>query len=197
MGAEGWGLTGPDPSSDPSGAFYATDSRDRLYKLDPSDLFSESDSVLASKQPVQITDPRLRGLYQHSGSAFPILGVNELEMVDSEVWGNLYPMYEGSSSECLVRMEPKTGLVQGWVDLTGLLSKQSDEVKRQARNYVLNGIAYNEQTGLMLVTGKEWEFLYEIEIVPSTLNEQQSVDWVKTNCGLGNPARSRHRFARG
>ena len=31
---------------------------------------------------------------------------------------------------------------------------------------MLNGIAYNEATGHLLVTGKHWPAIYEIDLVP-------------------------------
>jgi glutaminyl-peptide cyclotransferase len=54
-------------------------------------------------------------------------------------------------------INPQTGQVTGIVDLTGISQQPSyDEV--------LNGIAYDSQTGRLFVTGKDWSNLYEITI---------------------------------
>lgn len=57
---------------------------------------------------------------------------------------------------------PDTGKVTGWIDLTGLNPDPSVLVYP----FVLNGIAVNEKTGRLLVTGKCWPHLYEIDLVP-------------------------------
>ena len=36
------------------------------------------------------------------------------------------------------------------------------EVRRSAKNYVLNGIAYDESDDTLLVTGKLWSAMYRI-----------------------------------
>ena len=60
------------------------------------------------------------------------------------------------------RIDPASGQVLGWIDLTGLLSAAD----RTQRVDVLNGIAYDPATGRIFVTGKWWPKLFEIEIVP-------------------------------
>jgi glutamine cyclotransferase len=52
---------------------------------------------------VQIHDVRLgRDIY----------GVNELEWVRGELWGNVYPMYQGTASECIARINATSGEVR-------------------------------------------------------------------------------------
>ena len=48
----------------------------------------------------------------------------------------------------------------GWIDLRGLLSP-GDVQDEEA---VLNGIAYDESTGRIFVTGKLWPKLFEIRL---------------------------------
>jgi glutaminyl-peptide cyclotransferase len=50
--------------------------------------------------------------------------------------------------------------VIGWIDLTGLL-KPGDVSDEDA---VLNGIAFDETTGRLVVTGKMWPKLFEIRL---------------------------------
>lgn len=62
----------------------------------------------------------------------------------------------------IAMIDPKTGRVTGWIDLAGLFPPPtSDEDDR-----VLNGIAWLPQTQHLLVTGKLWPRMYEIELVP-------------------------------
>ena len=57
-------------------------------------------------------------------------------------------------------IDPKTGKVTGWIDLTGLLSpSESQDVD------VLNGIAYDPDHDRLFVTGKYWPKLFEIKLV--------------------------------
>ena len=62
------------------------------------------------------------------------------------------------------RYEPKTGKITGWINLTGL----NPDPKTLVYPYVLNGIAINNETGRLLVTGKHWPHVWEIELVPPT-----------------------------
>lgn len=78
--------------------------------------------------------------------------LNELEFVRGEIYANIW------HDERVARIEPGTGKVNGWIDLTGLraLSGVSDE------EGVLNGIAYDESNDRLFVTGKLWPKLFEI-----------------------------------
>ncbi len=51
-----------------------------------------------------------------------------------------------------MRIDPLTGRVRAWIDLTGLLSVSD----RQQRVDVLNGIAYDAENDRLFVTGKWW-----------------------------------------
>jgi glutamine cyclotransferase len=98
----------------------------------------------------------------------PIPYLNELEYVADRPAG-AQPQ-EGPGSICaniwgadrIAIIDPATGRVTGWIDLSGLYPRPTDE---QADD-VLNGIAYLPQTKRLLVTGKRWPQLYEIELVP-------------------------------
>jgi len=87
----------------------------------------------------------------------PVTKLNELEYVDGEIWANVW------LTDRIVRIDPATGRVTGNIDLTGLLDRSTlvHEVD------VLNGIAYDAGMGRLLVTGKLWPWLFEIEVVPS------------------------------
>lgn len=88
----------------------------------------------------------------------PVIRLNELEWVNGEVWANIWQTDE------IVRIDPATGAVLGRIDLTGLLQPED---QAGADVDVLNGIAVDEATGRIFVTGKLWPVLYEIELVES------------------------------
>lgn len=85
----------------------------------------------------------------------PVLRLNELEYVNGEIWANVY------TTDQIARIDPATGQVTGWIDLTGLLTEEE-----AARAEVLNGIAYDAAADRVFVTGKDWPKLFEIELVP-------------------------------
>ncbi len=83
--------------------------------------------------------------------------LNELEFIDGEVWANLL------GEDRIARIDPRTGRVTGWIDLQGLgMQRVSGDPEK-----VLNGIAYDPVGGRIFVTGKLWDELYEIELVPA------------------------------
>jgi glutamine cyclotransferase len=86
-----------------------------------------------------------------------LLGLNELEYVDGEIYANLYP------TNWIARISPRTGTVVGLIDLTGLLDRREPGARHAE---VLNGIAYDEKGGRLFVTGKDWPRLFQIELVP-------------------------------
>lgn len=88
----------------------------------------------------------------------PIVKLNELEYVNGEIFANVLP------TDYIARISPTTGLILGWIDLSGLLEQGS---QLGEGNYAgeLNGIAYDEQGSRLFVTGKLWPKLFEIELV--------------------------------
>jgi glutamine cyclotransferase len=67
-------------------------------------------------------------------------------------------------SDRIAIIDPQTGRVTGWIDLTGLYTPPAS----QEGESVLNGIAYLPQTRHLLVTGKLWPRMYEIELTEKT-----------------------------
>jgi glutamine cyclotransferase len=86
----------------------------------------------------------------------PVDSLNELEYINGEIWANIW------QTDRIARIDPATGHVVGWVDLTGLLPAPS----RTGHTDVLNGIAYDAATKKIYVTGKLWPSVFEIEVVP-------------------------------
>jgi glutamine cyclotransferase len=86
--------------------------------------------------------------------ASPLSSLNELEYVDGELLANIY------RSTWIVRIDPTTGQVLGWLDCADLVP----EHLRGSPDEVLNGIALDSPTGHLLVTGKRWPLMYRIQL---------------------------------
>ena len=91
-------------------------------------------------------------------AGFPVEQVNELEWVKGEIYANVW------QTDRIARIDPKSGKVVGWIDLTGLLSP-SDIAQQPNAPDVLNGIAYDAEHDRLFVTGKFWPKLFEIKLV--------------------------------
>jgi glutamine cyclotransferase len=78
--------------------------------------------------------------------------------VKGEIYANVY------QTNRIVRIDPGSGKVVGWIDLTGILSPAD----RSGNEDVLNGIAYDAKTDRLFVTGKLWSKLFEIKLVKKT-----------------------------
>jgi glutamine cyclotransferase/predicted small secreted protein len=86
----------------------------------------------------------------------PLSQLNELEYIDGSVFANVW------QTNLLVRIDPLTGNVTGVVDLGGLLDYAPPA---EGQPDVLNGIAYDAETGRLFVTGKLWPSVFEIELL--------------------------------
>ena len=82
----------------------------------------------------------------------PIDSLNELEYINGRIYANIW------QTERVAIIEPNSGQVEAYLDLTGLKA-------RHPYGDVLNGIAYDPQTKRLLVTGKDWSEMYAIEMV--------------------------------
>lgn len=113
-----------------------SDGSNRLYFLD-KDTYQETGYV---------------EVYNDKG---PVDSINELEFIDGKVYANIY------TTDYIVIINPESGRVEGQLNLIGLLpqSHQTPETN------VLNGIAYDKNTSKLYVTGKNWDTLFEIQLI--------------------------------
>lgn len=81
--------------------------------------------------------------------------LNELEWIDGKIWANVY------TTDHIVIINPENGVVEGLIDLKGILP----DSERTAMTDVLNGIAYDKATKRIFVTGKNWSKLFEIRVI--------------------------------
>lgn len=87
--------------------------------------------------------------------------INELEFIKGEIWANIWQ--EG----WIARIDPGNGRIVGRIDLEDLTDREMD-ADRNAD--VLNGIAYDEASDRLFITGKRWRKLFEIKIKPKQTN---------------------------
>ena len=85
----------------------------------------------------------------------PVVRLNELEYINGDVYANVW------QTNRVARINPDTGQVTGWIDLSGLLTAAD----RSEPVDVLNGIAYDATTERLFVTGKLWPKVFEIELI--------------------------------
>lgn len=81
--------------------------------------------------------------------------LNELEYINGEIWANIY------TTDRIARIDPSTGKVLAYIDLTGILPDED----RHPELAELNGIAWDNNKGRLFITGKNWPRLFEIELV--------------------------------
>lgn len=127
---EGWGLTHDAQS------LILSDGTNQIRFLDPSNF--------------QIT--KTIRVFDEQGR--PLRELNELEYVKGEIYANVW------HTDRIARIDPGTGRLLGWIDLTGLLA----DTERSTEEAVLNGIAYDEAGDRLFVTGKLWPKLFEVRL---------------------------------
>ena len=89
-------------------------------------------------------------------SGEPVAWLNELEVVDAVLYANVW------RTTRIARIDLASGEVIDWIELAALVPRPADG----RRIGVANGIAYDAASGRLVVTGKLWPVLYEIEVPP-------------------------------
>jgi glutaminyl-peptide cyclotransferase len=108
---------------------------------------------------LRVLDPRTMAELRRIDVTFdgrPVERLNELEWVKGEIFANVW------MGRRIARIDPKSGKVTGWIDLSPLVAEHSPGDP----DSVLNGIAYDAAKDRLFVTGKNWAKLFEIRLVP-------------------------------
>ncbi len=122
-----------------------------LTKTDRHLVMSNGSATLRQLDPATFAEVSRVEVHDENG---PVSALNELEMVRGTLFANVW------QSERIAMIALDTGMVTGWLDLRGLLSESE-----RAQTDVLNGIAYDEAGDRLLVTGKRWPKVFQIEVV--------------------------------
>jgi glutamine cyclotransferase len=127
---------------------FTTDGKRLIVDTGSANLYFWDPETLKPIGSVPVTD---RGK--------PVENINELEWIKGEVFANVW------MTDKIVRIDPATGHVTGWIDCTGLLDP-SDRIEQGPQTTdVLNGIAYDAKGDRIFITGKRWPKLFEIKLV--------------------------------
>lgn len=120
---------------------YMSDGTSDLRVLDPEDL--------SEKRRITVT---LRGKN--------VSKLNEIEWVCGEVWSNVW------MTKHIYRIDPTTGKVKAIIDASNLPLKED----AKPENDVLNGIAFDKETGRLWLTGKKWPVVYQVKVSDDSLD---------------------------
>jgi glutamine cyclotransferase len=125
---EGWGLTHDGTT------LIFSDGSPSFYFADPATFAITREVKIKTDRPGDV------------------IGLNELELVDGKLYGNLF------QTQTIVRIDPDSGCVEARANMGLLWRFMTDADKKQvaSEENVLNGIAYDKASGLFYVTGKRW-----------------------------------------
>jgi glutaminyl-peptide cyclotransferase len=127
----------------PTAGWGLTHDDTRLIMSDGSaTLYFREPDTFAETGRIQVTD---------GGAA--VGNLNELEFIRGEIWANIWRQYR------IARISPASGHVLSWVDISGLMSPLDRLLAGSP-----NGIAYDDKTDHIFVTGKRWPSLFEIRV---------------------------------
>ena len=116
-------------------SFYLTDGSENIYILDTANF-------------------RIVRTLQAYTERAPLKNLNELEWVDGKLYANIY------TTDQIAIINPQNGVVEGLIHLTGLLRPSATNAQAD----VLNGIAYDPATQRLFLTGKYWDYLYQVRL---------------------------------
>ncbi|MCS7060643.1 MAG: glutaminyl-peptide cyclotransferase [Anaerolineae bacterium] len=115
-------------------------------------IMSDGSPVLYFRDPATFA---VLGQITVTDAGLPVARLNELEYINGEVWANVW------MTDWIARIDPASGRVTGWVDLSHLMAPHP---RLSDPDAVLNGIAWDEVGKRLFVTGKRWPALFEIEV---------------------------------
>lgn len=115
---------------------YKSDGTAKIWQLNP-DTLAEEDFIQVT------TNKSIKTRF------------NELEWVNGKIYANTW------QKDGIAVINPANGALEAVINLSGLRNK----VKQHPDLDVLNGIAFNSKDNKLYVTGKNWDKLFEIEII--------------------------------
>ena len=115
---------------------YKSDGTNKIWILDPE--------TLEEMRFIEVLTNRSK-----------IKNINELEYIDGKIYANTYQF----NRDVVIVINPLNGVVEKVIDFSGI----RDRVTQKPELDVMNGIAYFD--GKIFVTGKNWDKLFEVEVV--------------------------------
>lgn len=117
-----------------------SDGTDKIWFLDPA--------TQKEKKSIQIYTNK-----------YSLKELNELEYINGKIYANKW------QQNSIVIIDAKNGIVEGVANLSGLKKEVEKTQTLDGQDEVLNGIAFDKETGRIFVTGKHWSKLFEIELI--------------------------------
>eukprot|EP01017_Pseudomicrothorax_dubius_P036012 TRINITY_DN5118_c0_g1_i2.p1 TRINITY_DN5118_c0_g1~~TRINITY_DN5118_c0_g1_i2.p1 ORF type:complete len:283 (-),score=18.19 TRINITY_DN5118_c0_g1_i2:73-921(-) len=139
---EGWGLAHREDIEDGKKVtnLYVSDGSNEIFVVDP----------------ITIKVKKIHKIYLNGK---PTNLLNELEFVNNRLYANIYT----TSKIAVINLEENK--VERLLDFHQLTLKAKQELKLSGMGgKVLNGIAYNPQTKRLIITGKKWPFMAEVQL---------------------------------
>lgn len=138
---EGWGLTHNDTAI----------------------IVSSGSSNIYFVEPTNFSIKKTLGIFNGSGY---VNYINELEFANGKIYANLYEPNNIYTNDDIVVIDPITGQVSANINLANILPKVNvmNDPRTINPGYVLNGIAYKEETNTFFITGKYWPVMIELKL---------------------------------
>lgn len=119
---------------------YKSDGTERIWFLNPETLREEGHIEIVTNTSI-------------------FNKANELEYVDGKIYANVY------QKPSMMIIDAQSGAIEGVVNFGGLSSKVTKGEGWNDTDNVLNGIAYHPTRKTFFVTGKDWDKLFEVNII--------------------------------
>lgn len=128
---------------DGEGWGLTTDGTDAIMSNGTDEIAFRDPETFEIKKTIKVTDGDEK-----------IRELNELEFIDGNIWANVW------QQERIACINPADGKIRYWIDCKGL----KDRLGNPLTSGNFNGIAYDEQTKKIWVTGKNWDKMFEIKV---------------------------------
>lgn len=119
---------------------YKSDGTEKLWLLNPDTLKEEDYIEIVTNKSI-------------------FDNANELEYVDGKIYANVW------QKSGVMIIDAESGAIEGVVNFGGLSSKVTKGENWSDTDNVLNGIAYHPTRKTFFVTGKDWDKLFEVNII--------------------------------
>lgn len=119
---------------------YKSDGTEKIWYLDPETLVETGHVEIVTNKSI-------------------FNRANELEYVAGKIYANVY------GKESMMIIDATSGAIEGVINFGGLKKLVGRGEDWDDQNSVLNGVAYHPEKKTFFVTGKNWDKLFEVEIL--------------------------------
>ncbi len=119
---------------------YKSDGTEKIWLLNPETLKEEDHIEIVTNSSI-------------------FNNANELEYVDGKIYANVY------QKSGVMIIDVASGAIEGVVNFGGLSAKITKGENWSDTDNVLNGIAYHPSRKTFFVTGKDWDKMFEVNII--------------------------------